>query len=70
MSFKKGNSILSHIAKKVKAHQYLQNCKRMCKKHDFRANFSRKIRTILSINFTFLSKKLKIKMSDQLLKQI
>ena len=39
-----------------------------CEKHSFWANFRIKFLTILSINPNFLNEKLKIKMSDQLLK--
>ena len=54
--FKKETSILSHIAKKLQAHQYLQtayNRQGCVNKHGFGANFRRKIPTFLSINYFF-----------------
>ena len=54
---KKEISILSHIAKKLQAYHYLQNCllqSGMGKKHGFWAILKEKKFTILSINFSFI----------------
>ena len=73
-SFRKEISILSYIAKKLQARQYLKmsySSQGYVEKHKFLAYVRRKKNELFCLKILyFLSQILKIKMSDQLLKQI
>ena len=64
-SFQKEISILSHTAKKLQTHHYLQNSPGMCNKTWVLGYFEGK-----TINYKFFKLETKIRMTDQLLKQL